>query len=302
MIGETLGNYTVLESVGSGAMGTVYRAENAGGDPVALKRISSKILYSMEKREQFLQCVLAASQIRHKGLCPILEIGDENDDFYIITPFLKGDRLDHYISQGAVPITRTMEIARAIASTLEAVHKAGTVHRGIKPSNIWIPDDGEADIVLSDCCISRFTEISRPGKANWGVNFADTLIPLGALGYMSPEQVRGEQVDYRTDIFSFGVILYEMMMGIHPFHARTSLSRIIAILEHPPARLGSRMNPVLIQFASILHKALAKNKSERYQSIGALISDLNDVYCDEDQPLDKPSLRKGLLKFFFRRF
>jgi serine/threonine protein kinase len=278
MIGEKLGKYTILEIVGHGSMGTVYKAEDSDGQIVAVKLVRSQVLYSMEKRERFLQCLLVASGIRHKGICPILEIGDDNDDFFVIMPFVNGITLEQYMEKKPLPWGRALDIALAIGSALEAIHGAGTAHRGLKPANIWILNDQERSVLLSDCCISRFTEITKRGRvrsSGLGVDFADALIPLGVLTYMSPEQVRGESVDYRSDIFSFGVVLYEMLSGRHPFEARNSLSRISAILEADPPALVSKNVAVSHQLELILRKALAKKPEERYQSMKELMADAN---------------------------
>ncbi len=280
MIGEKLGKYTILQIVGTGSMGTVYKAEDPDGQLVALKLVRSQVLYSMEKRERFLQCLLVASEIRHKAVCPILEIGDDNDDFFVVMPFVAGKTLEQYSNKKAIPWLRALEIALEIGSALEAIHGAGAAHRGLKPANIWILNDGRQSVMLSDCCIARFTEIARRGRvrsSSLRVDFADTLIPLGALAYMSPEQVRGEPVDYRTDIFSFGVVLYEMLSGSHPFEARSSLARISAILESEPASLMSRQGLIPQPLESIIRKALAKNRIERYQSINELMTDLQSL-------------------------
>jgi serine/threonine-protein kinase len=280
MIGEKLGQYTILEIVGSGGMGTVYKAEDSEGQLVALKLVRSHVLCSMEKRERFLQCLLAASEIRHEGICPILEIGDDNDDFFVIMPFIHGKTLAQHTEKRPIPWPQALNISLAVASALEFIHDAGTAHGGLKPGNIWMVGDRERTVLLSDCCISRFMEIAKRDKnrsCDFGMDFADTRIPLRAFAYMSPEQVLGDPVDYRTDIFSFGVVLYEMLSGSHPFDARSSLSRIRAILEAEPASLISRQSSIPLQMDSIIRKALAKKREERHQSIRQLMEDLRSL-------------------------
>jgi serine/threonine protein kinase len=280
MIGERLGKYTILQTIGSGSMGTVYKAEDPEGKLVALKLVRSQVLYNMEKRERFLQCLLVASEIRHKGICPIWEIGDDNNDFFIIMPFVDGKTLEQYMDRKPMPLFHALDIALSIGSSLEAIHEAGAAHRGLKPANVWILDDEDHTVLLTDCCIARFTEIAKRGRvraSSTGVDYADTLIPLGTLAYMSPEQVRGEPVDYRTDIFSFGVVLYEMLSGRHPFDARSSLSRISAILDADPAPLASRQTLIPRQIEAILRKSLAKSPEERYPSMTAMLAALESV-------------------------
>jgi serine/threonine protein kinase len=280
MIGEKIGKYTVLEIVGSGSMGTVYKAEDPEGQLVAVKVVRSQVLSSMEKRERFLRCLLVASELRHKGICPILDIGDDDDAFFVIMPLIQGQTLEQYMGRKPIPLPQALEIALSIGAALEAIHDAGAAHRGLKPTNIWIPNNSERSVLLSDCCVARFTEIAKPRRSRAStqcVDFADTLIPLGALAYMSPEQVRGEPVDYRTDIFSFGVVLYEMVSGRHPFDARTSLSRISAILEAEPIPLPSKRTSLPTPLVSILHKALAKNREKRYQTMSEFLADIQTV-------------------------
>jgi serine/threonine protein kinase len=301
MIGEKLGRYTILEIVGNGSMGTVYKAEDPEGEIVALKLVRSQVLYDMEKRERFLQCALVASEIRHGGICPILEIGDDNDDFFIIMPFIHGRTLEQYMERKSLPWVDALDIALAAGSALQALHAAGAVHRGFKPANIWILNTGDRKVMLSDCCVARFTEIARRGRTRTsalGVDFADTLIPLSALAYMSPEQVRGEPVDHRTDIFSFGVVLYEMLSGRHPFEARNSLSRISAILEAEPPMLTSKHSAIPVQLESITNRALAKNREARYQSISELLEQLRTIPEKASLQTARPEATAGIRKWF----
>jgi len=305
MIGEKVGKYTILDIVGSGSMGSVYKAEDPEGRLVAVKVVRSQVLCSMEKRERFLQCLLVASEIRHAGICPVLEIGDDHDDFFIIMPWIQGQTLEHYMERKPIPWRHALEIALSIGSALEAIHNAGAPHRGLKPANIWILHNGEQSVLLSDCCVARFTEIGTPAKSRSSircVSFADTWIPFGALAYMSPEQVRGESVDYRTDVFSFGAVLYEMLSGRHPFDARSSLSRISAILEAEPAPLASKRTSIPTQLDLVLRKALAKNREERYQSMRQLSADLRSACQNTLAPRQRSAGSFGFPKWFFSRF
>jgi eukaryotic-like serine/threonine-protein kinase len=281
MIGEKLGKYTIQEVIGTGSMGTVYKAEDPEGQTVAIKLIRSQILYNMERRERFLQCALIASETRHKAICPILEIGDDNDDFFIIMPFVSGKTLEQYMGKKPIPWAKAFDIALEAGAALQAIHKAGTVHRGLKPANVWILNDREHSVLLSDCCIARFTEIGDCGRRGRnpisGLDFADTLIPLGALAYMSPEQVRGEPVDCRTDVFSLGVILYEMLSGRHPFESRNPLSQISAILEGEAPPLSHKQTDIPTGINSILRQALSKAPESRPQNMDELLAAIQTV-------------------------
>ncbi len=305
MIGEKLGKYTLIDVVGTGSMGTVYRAEDPVGRLVALKLVRSKILHTMEKRERFLQCLLIASGIRHKGVCPILEIGDDNDDFFVITPFIDGKTLEHYMEKKPLPWRRALEIALAVGTALEAIHSAGATHRGLKPANIWILNDCDQTVMLSDCSIARFTEIIGPGNikaSDLDVDFADMLIPLGSLAYMSPEQVRGESLDHRTDIFSLGVVLYEMLSARHPFETRNSLSCISAILEAEAPPLVSKHLAVPPQLESILRKTLAKDREHRYSNVRVLVEELESARQNPAAQIEHGETPSGIRNFIFSKF
>jgi len=280
MIGEKLGKYTILENLGTGSMGSVYKAEDpTAGRLVALKLVKAHTLYSPEKRERFLQGLLAASEARHPGICPILEIGDDNDDFFVVMPFLEGQTLDQYMSGRALPWKEAFDIAIRAGEALAAGHAAGAVHRGLKPANFWILKDGQ--VVVTDFGMARFTELEKGGRmtlpSKRKLEFADAIIPMAALAYMSPEQVRGSPVDYRSDIFSFGVMLYEMLTGSHPFESRNSLSRMHAILEADPALVASRGVPLPPELNLVLQRALAKAPEGRHPNMHALLVELRQV-------------------------
>jgi serine/threonine protein kinase len=296
MIGERLGKYTILKSLGTGSMGTVYKAEdNDTGSHVAIKLIRAQVLYDSEKRERFLQGMLAVSEIRHPGICPILDVGDDEDDFFVVMPFLDGRTLEQHLERKPIPWPEAVVIALAVGSALEAVHLAGAVHRGLKSSNVWLLEGGT--LLVSDCSMARFTEIDKKSHALrqcGGLSqFAETLVPMAALAYMSPEQVRGEPVDARTDIFSFGALIYEMLTGRHPFDARNSLSRMSAILEADPPAFSAKAGPVPARLEAMVRKALAKDPAERPQTIGSMLEELRPLQ-DGVNFLSLPAARKLL--------
>jgi serine/threonine protein kinase len=301
MIGEKLGKYTILDIVGNGSMGSVFKAEDPEGRLVAIKLIRSQVLFSREKRERFLQCVLIASEMRHRGICPILDIADDNDDFFIITPFIAGKTLQMYRGKKELPWPMALDIALETGDAISAIHEAGAAHRGLNPANIWILQDQPLSVLISDCCIARFTEITDQGKlrnTGLGADPADTVLPLDALSYMSPEQVRGEPLDCRTDIYSFGAILYEMLSGRHPFASCASFAQISAILDANPPPLKSKLTIYPVGLNSILQKALAKNPENRYQKISDMLAELRLL---RDRPV--PSSRAcGQLSFGIRNW
>lgn len=279
MIGEKLGRYSLLEEIGSGSMGTVYRAEDQStGQIVAIKLVRAQILYDTARRERFLRGLLIASQIRHPGICPIMEIGDDDDDFFVVMPFLKGETLSQQMKRRQVPWRDALKLGVAIGEALAAVHASGTVHRALKPTNVWIQPEGT--VVLTDCCIARFTEIDSAGElpsSQPRQEFADTIIPMSALAYMSPEQIRGELVDHRSDLFALGAILYEMLCDRHPFEARNSLSRISAILDSSPAPLTSKKQNLPKLLDPILRKALDRRPENRYRDLAEFGSEIQEI-------------------------
>ncbi len=293
MIGEKLGRYNIIGKLGTGSMGPVYRAEDsADGKPVAIKLVRSSILYDADRRERFLQGLLAASEIRHAGICQILEIRDDDDDFYVVSPFLEGETLDGLLHSRSLDWTQSLDIALAAGEALAAVHAAGTIHRAFKPANVWL--QGEKAVVLTDCCVARFTEIeAQRDLQSHGqrVECADTIIPMSALAYMSPEQIRGDPLDYRSDIFSFGVVLYEMLTGRHPFEARNSLSRMSAILEADPVPPSARRKHLPRTLDGIVARALAKERQRRYQTMDEIQGALRMVRAGGKPESDEMVLR-----------
>jgi eukaryotic-like serine/threonine-protein kinase len=288
MIGEEIGGYTILENLGTGTMGTVYKAEDlATHRVVAVKVVRSQVLYDREKRERFLQGLLSAAELKHDKICPILEIGDEDDDFYVAMPFLKGTTLKQQIERKRLNWEQALEIALAIGEALAVGHAGGAVHRGLKPANVWLRNDGT--VLVTDFNMARFTEIDRQTGSKVKSDFADTVIPMAALAYMSPEQIRGDPVDYRTDIFSFGVVLYEMLSGHHPFESRNSLSRMSAILDEKPSLVSARGRPVPAELDPILDKVLAKSPQNRYQRIDDLLPELRRIREQSSVPAARQS-------------
>ena len=283
MIGQRLDRYTILKSIGTGCMGTVYKAEDTkDGRLVALKLIRSQVLHSREKREQFLQYLLDACQVHHQGICRILDIGDDEDDFFVVTPFIEGRTLEQVLDRKPLPWQAALSIGIAVAEALQAAHSAGAIHRALKSSNVWIQPDGS--VVLSDCGLARSTEVTRKSRAAHSGGAADhvgTPIPMTALAYMSPEQIRGDSLDPRTDVFSFGALLYEMLTGRHPFEGRSSASRMSAILTAEPAALSSKAGPVPPELERVVSRALAKDPADRFQNITDVLAELYSVQDSE---------------------
>lgn len=293
MIIERVGRYSIVETLGAGSMGAVYRAEDPeSGRQVAVKLVRSRILCDMGLRERFLRDMLGVSLLCDPRICPILEIGDENDDFFVVTRLLEGETLERMLNGRSLPWRRALEVASEMLKGIEAAHAAGIIHRAVKPSNVWILPDGK--IVLTDCALSRFTEFGqrvRRAPAVSRSDWADTLIPLSALSYMSPEQVKGDTLDPRSDVFSVGVVLYEMLAGRHPFEARNALSKTSAILEAEVPPLAPRQRSFPDDLDAVLQRALAKSPGDRFQTAAEFrrsLEELNDRWAKEPDASPMP--------------
>jgi serine/threonine-protein kinase len=275
MIGEKVGNYTILQTLGAGSTGTVYKAEDSSGRIVAVKFVRSNVLCDRERRERFLQGLLIASEVRHRSVCPILDMGDDNDDFFLVMPFLSGKTLEQFAEGRPLPWPRALDIAIEAGEAVAAVHQLGAPHRAVKPSNIWIQSNGA--LILADACIARFTEFEKRIGIAPRYGFTEMPMPPKALAYMAPEQVRGDPVDRRSDIFSLGIVLYEMLTGRHPFDSRNSISRISAILEGDVPPLGSKAQALPQELQPILLRAMSKLPADRYPTMEEFLTHLRGV-------------------------
>jgi eukaryotic-like serine/threonine-protein kinase len=220
-------------------------------------------------------------------------------------PFISGRTLAQYMAMRPLPWLNAVDIALATGSAVEAIHKAKAVHRAVKPGHIWVLDPHTPSVLLSDFCIGQFNEASNGEKRKpvvAGVPIGAINVPLGTVAYMSPEQIRGEALDHRTDVFSLGVVLYEMLSGRHPFGVSNSLSLLDAILESKPFPIMANPPAEISKLESILGQALANNREERYQSIGAMLAEITAVRngaCVSSMPAPAPG---GIRRWFESKF
>ncbi len=294
MVGRTLSHYDVLQKVGGGGMGVVYKAKDTRlGRSVALKFLPDDITHDAQMIERFRREARAASALNHPNICTIHDIGEFEGRPFIAMELLEGQTLKHRITGKPIEISEFLEIGIQIATGLDAAHSKGIVHRDIKPANIFLVESGQVKIL--DFGLAKLTSVIRPAAESVAAGSERTQThvlndeqltspgsSMGTIAYMSPEQARGEELDARSDLFSLGVVLYEMATGSVPFGGATSAMIFDGILHSAPSP-AKQLNPRLsVAMEGILGKALEKDRNLRYQHAADVRADLQRIKRDID--------------------
>ena len=282
MVGQTISHYRIVEKLGEGGMGVVYKAEDTKLErTVALKFLASHLLGDEVHKARFLQEAKAAAALDHPNIATIHEIDEANGQTFLAMACLEGQTLKQKIAARPLPLGEALDIALQIGQGLQAAHEKGVVHRDIKPGNIMITPQGQVKIM--DFGLAEFSDRTK---------LTATGVKLGTPAYMSPEQTEGKAADRRSDIWSLGVVLYEMISGRVPFPGEAEAAVTYAIVHTEPEPLTALRTGLPIEIDRIIAKAFGKDRGERYQHVEDMLVDLRAITKEEATLLRTPRKRR----------
>jgi eukaryotic-like serine/threonine-protein kinase len=281
LVGRTIGHYKISESIGTGGMGEVYLATDiTAGRKAALKLLPLRFTGDAERLKRFQREARAVVGLNHPNIVTVYEIGEDHSTHYIASELIEGETLRQRLMRGQIEVGEAVDVAIQVASALVAAHNAGIVHRDIKPENIMVRPDGYVKVLdfgIAKLAESAFAEATADGAGSVTLAATNLGSVLGTVRYMSPEQARGAPVDKRTDIWSLGMVLYEMVTGHAPFTGNTPKEVMSAILEKEPPPLTSYNKQTPAELQQIISKTLRKDHEERYHSAHELLEALKDL-------------------------
>ena len=290
LVGEAISHYRIVEKLGGGGMGVVYKAEDVTlGRFVALKFLPDDVARDQQALARFQREAKAASALNHPNICTVYEISDWRGKHFIALELLEGERLKDRVAKCALPVNWVLDFGIQIADALDAAHHKGVIHRDITPTNIYLTRSGQAKL-LDFGLAKRVTTKEEALNSSFPTSLGDSALTspgttMGTIGYMSPEQVRGQELDARSDIFSYGVVQYEMVTGRQAFPGNTPGVIFDSILNRSPlplARWNSALPPAL---EAVVFRALEKDRDLRYQSAAELRADLRRIKRDLESGL-----------------
>jgi serine/threonine-protein kinase len=278
--------YEIIEELGRGGMGVVYKAEDSKlKRTVALKFLPPELTHIPDVKDRFMREAQAAAALDHPNICTVFEFDEAEEKTFISMAYVEGQSLRKKLESGPLELDEALRIATQVAQGLQTAHKKGVVHRDIKSANIMVTEDNQAKIM--DFGLARMTG---------GTLITQEGMTMGTVAYMSPEQARGEEVDHRTDIWSFGVVLYEMFGGQLPFKGEHDQAVVYSILNHKPKQITELQSEIPVSIGQVVDKALEKNPEKRYQQIDELLDDLKSISAGIVPEEIKVRLRKARLR------